>query len=226
MYRYLSLVLLAGSLFAVTGCGKDPQNTGWEYAPQMYHSLPPEPYSQTDYNKNFKDGKNAQEAPVGTVARGQVDYYYPHPNTNEGYEASRTFKNPVAVSPVALEEGKQLFLKYCQHCHGTKGDGNGAIPAAEKFPQPPSYWIERLLEMPDGQMFHSITHGKGVMGSHASQLQPAERWKVIHYIRQLQKEGLGQSGVSTSAGDADGTPPANNPNNANLPVKPASMQAR
>lgn len=32
-------------------------------------------------------------------------------------------------------------------------------------------------------MFHTITFGKGLMGSHASQLTQEERWQLIHYIR-------------------------------------------
>ena len=28
-------------------------------------------------------------------------------------------------SSVFLEKGKRLFLKYCAHCHGNKGDGSG-----------------------------------------------------------------------------------------------------
>jgi hypothetical protein len=40
----------------------------------------------------------------------------------------------------------------------------------------------------DGEIFHSITLGFGSMGSHASQIKEEDRWKIIHYIRQLQAE--------------------------------------
>jgi mono/diheme cytochrome c family protein len=37
--------------------------------------------------------------------------------------------------------------------------------------------------MSDGTMFHSITYGKGLMGSYASQVTRAQRWMIIKYIR-------------------------------------------
>ena len=41
-------------------------------------------------------------------------------------------------------------------------------------------------QMPDGQMFYSITYGKNAMGSYASQLRTKQRWMVIHYIKAKQ----------------------------------------
>jgi mono/diheme cytochrome c family protein len=40
--------------------------------------------------------------------------------------------------------------------------------------------------MPDGQMFYSITFGKNLMGSYASQLTAKQRWQVITYIKTKQ----------------------------------------
>jgi hypothetical protein len=37
--------------------------------------------------------------------------------------------------------------------------------------------------MPDGQMFYSLTYGKNLMGSYASQLSAKQRWMVITYIK-------------------------------------------
>jgi len=40
--------------------------------------------------------------------------------------------------------------------------------------------------MPDGQMFYSVTYGKNMMGSYASQITDRQRWMVIHYIKAQQ----------------------------------------
>ena len=40
--------------------------------------------------------------------------------------------------------------------------------------------------MAEGTMFHSITYGKNMMGSYASQLSTTQRWMVIHYIKEKQ----------------------------------------
>jgi hypothetical protein len=47
------------------------------------------------------------------------------------------------------------------------------------------------VNMPVGQMFYSITYGKGAMGSYASQLNSTQRWMVIHYIKSKQAEAKG-----------------------------------
>ena len=44
-------------------------------------------------------------------------------------------------------------------------------------------------DLPEGKMYHTITYGKGVMGSHASQLNKEERWLVVHYVKYLQAGG-------------------------------------
>jgi hypothetical protein len=35
-------------------------------------------------------------------------------------------------------------------------------------------------------MFHSITYGKNLMGSYASQVTPKQRWMIISYIKSKQ----------------------------------------
>lgn len=177
------------------GCAakSDPRDTGVEYAPQMYHSIPLEPYSQMDYYPYSPDGKHLREPVSGTIARGQTSYVYPFPNTNEGYEeAGKKLKNPLPPTAENVAEGKRLYELYCIHCHGEKGDGQGSIVQAGKFPPPPSYYGPQLKDLPEGKMFHSITYGKNLMGSHASQLNPEERWKVILYVQELRAKGLAE----------------------------------
>jgi hypothetical protein len=61
------------------------------------------------------------------------------------------------------------------------------VIAGGKFPPPPwaNYQSEYIQTLPQGKLFHTITFGKGLMGSHASVLNPSERWKVILYIQKL-----------------------------------------
>jgi cytochrome c len=160
----------------------------------MYHSIPLEPYSQMDYYSYLPQGKHLVEPVAGTVPRGKAEYVYPFPDTNEGYEeAGKKLKNPLPKTPENLAEGKRLYELYCIHCHGEKGNGQGSIVQAEKFPAPPSYYGPQLKDLPEGKMFHSITYGKNLMGSHASQLSPQERWKVILYVQALREAGLAEA---------------------------------
>lgn len=43
-----------------------------------------------------------------------------------------------------------------------------------------------MKAMAEGTIFHSVTYGKGQMGSYASQLSTEQRWMVIHYIKEKQ----------------------------------------
>ncbi len=192
--RFFTFVGLTGAVLLWVSCAaKDPRDTGVEYAPQMYHSIPLEPYSQMDYYTYTPQGKHLIEPVAGTVPVGKIDYLYPFPNTNEGYEeAGKKLRNPLPKTPENLAEGKRVYEYYCIHCHGEKGNGQGSIVVAEKFPAPPSYYGPQLKELPEGKMFHSITYGKNLMGSHASQLTPEERWKVILYVQALREAGLAE----------------------------------
>jgi mono/diheme cytochrome c family protein len=191
----------------LTSCGSDPRSAGLEYAPQMYHSIPLEPYSQIDYNEYFVKGPdaglNAQRPVRGTVARGKMGYIYPYKNDSLGYELAKNLKNPLTATPELLANGKKLYSYYCVHCHGEKGDGQGIIPSAEVYPYPPSYYGDQLLTKPVGQYFHSITWGKGVMGSHASQISPNEIWQVILYVQELQRQGTGQAAAPAPANSTE-----------------------
>jgi mono/diheme cytochrome c family protein len=105
------------------------------------------------------------------------------------YEMAAKDKNPVRIdadnAKQVLDQGKSLYGKYCQHCHGEKGDGKGPMVESGAYSGVPNYGT---LAIADGQMFYSIYYGKGLMGAHASQLNKKEIWTVIHYIRKLQND--------------------------------------
>jgi hypothetical protein len=42
----------------------------------------------------------------------------------------------------------------------------------------------------DGQLFHNIRAGFGVMGTHGPQLSVDDTWQLVNYIRHLQEEGV------------------------------------
>lgn len=232
LFLLLPLMALAAACANKENLGKDlgsaghsAEKTGIEYAPQMYHSIPPEPYSQTEYNRWFADGRNAQKPVAGTVARGQVMYYYPYPNTPEGYEkAGKELKNPVPVTVAHVEEGKRLYGLFCTHCHGANGQGDGKVGAkgGGKFAAVPAYTDPGRYDLPEGKIYHSIHHGKNLMGPHAAFMSPEERWKVVMFVQTLQK---GATGATEGGAKADSTQPATAAPAASTPT-PAAAPAR
>jgi mono/diheme cytochrome c family protein len=190
-----SIATAFGGLFiaAMSSCGKrDANSPGVEFFPDMYRSP-----SLEYYNVHTVDGdtvNNAMQPVSGTVARGYVPYTYP--NTPEGYEqAGLNLKNPLDASKRETWEsqGADLYGKFCVHCHGATGAGDGKVGG--KLPGPPPAYDGALKTLPEGKIFHSITYGKNSMGSHASQLTAEERWKLVVYVQKLQ-------GPKTTASDS------------------------
>lgn len=187
-YTMKSLVkafgILVTGVIVLQSCKSDPNSPGWEYMPDMYRSPSHETYGK---NPMYGDTIMTARMPVAnTVARGEDNLPYPYPNTPDGYEAAGTnLKNPLANNEDNLAEGKVLYKRFCVHCHGKKGKGDGTVPTNSDYPPPPAY-DGPLKDLPEGKMFHTLTFGRNLMGSHASQLTKTERWKVILYVQTLQ----------------------------------------
>lgn len=183
-----SFVVLA--FVATLSACKDNKSTGLEYARNMYDPIA---YNPDQANKNFANGQTAQTPPANTSPVGFVKYEYA--NTKEGYEAAGlNLKNPLAKSEQNMLSGKHYFTVFCGPCHGEAGDGKGHLVQIEKFTGVPSYHGDAassrgglMKDLSEGKIYHTIMYGLNNMGSHASQLTPEQRWKVVMYVQQLQK---------------------------------------
>jgi len=131
----------------------------------------------------MRDGKTLQAPVPGTVSRSFEPFDYAA-TPEDAARAGRELVSPLAMTPENLARGDQVFHTVCYVCHGDAGRGDG--PVVPRFPQPPSLVAGHARGLPDGQIFHIITRGQGLMPSHAAQVQPADRWRVIQYIRSLQ----------------------------------------
>ncbi len=177
------LAFTSGLVF--TSCTKkDPNSPGFEFMPDMYTSPSKEVYGTSTL---FGDTIYLGMPVKGSIPRGFTPYAYP--NTPEGYAASEANKNPLVTTPELVAQGEVLYGKFCVHCHGASGAGDGAVGL--KLPgAPPSYLSPALMVLSEGKMFHSIAYGKGLMGAHASMLTQEERWKLVLYIKKLQSAGV------------------------------------
>ncbi|MBB6239107.1 cytochrome c [Pedobacter riviphilus] len=188
--KFVYTAFLAIAFAATFSACKDKRSTGLEYARNMYDPIA---YNPDQPNKNFKDGKTAQLPPAHTKPVGFTEYDE-YPNTKEGYEAAGvSMVNPLPVDTVNLAQGKHLFTVFCSPCHGEKGDGQGHLVKIEKFSGVPAYQTGsssrggNMADLTAGKIYHTITYGVNNMGSHASQISPTDRWKVVMYVQQLQK---------------------------------------
>ena len=176
-------------LFLVSCSPSDDLSPGVEFMPDMYRSPSYETYSSNNLDGDTVLEMSARLPVKGTIPRGYYPYAYP--NTNDGYEAAGAeVTSPFTMTTETVEEGKVMYGKFCIHCHGETGQGDGSVIAGGKFPAIPPSYSGKLKDLPEGKIFHSITYGKNMMGSHASQLDREQRWKIIHYVKTLQNPDL------------------------------------
>ena len=200
----VNIFLVFTLLLMLLSCSADKDNPGVEYAPNMYHSTPYEPLSQvTDkeigswldsnpddnhgefYNSNPYNpyGMTMRDPVPNTVKRSS---YLPYRIPKDSLELAALIKNPLASTEEVLKEGKVLYTRYCIHCHGEKGMGDGLVGIAYKGVT--AYNSRAVKNRSEGEIFHVITHGKGRMWAHGSQVSIENRWKIVKYVQTLQKQ--------------------------------------
>jgi mono/diheme cytochrome c family protein len=190
--RHLCLLLFASCLLSACGVRFDMQDQ------PRYKA-----YKKSDF---FADKRASRDPVEGTVARGQLHenkaFYtgkIDNPNLNApvatttdatGNTLVSSFPNdidefPVPVTKELVDRGQDRYNIYCIVCHGPVGNGDGMI-VRRGFPKPPTYHDDRLRNAPVGHFFDVMTNGWGKMNSYAYQIQPADRWAIVAYIRALQ----------------------------------------
>jgi mono/diheme cytochrome c family protein len=195
----LSFVILIAIVTLADSCGskRDP---GMTYMPDMAYSRAYEAYAP---NNLAKENINYVPYPVeGTIRRGDL-FPYPLANDSNGYKMSAGIKDPLPpLNAADMKEASRLFNINCAICHGPNMDAQGPLATGGKVPAVANLTLAQYVNMPVGTMFHSITYGKGNMGSYASQLTREQRWMVIQYVKQHQHGGGAAKADSTSTAAA------------------------
>ncbi len=145
----------------------------------------------------FADGRSDREAPAHTVPASFGPAGRPFPADDFLYRGkaadgtwARGFPPSVKVDMALLGRGRDRFTIYCAPCHGALGDGNG-VTRAYGMGATASYHDDRLRQMAEGEIFNTITNGKGQMNPYGDKLLAADRWAVIAYVRALQRARTG-----------------------------------
>ena len=199
MNKFLAITFLA-AVVTLTSCSDVKRTPGSIYMPDMAYSRAYETYA--DHSNLAAKGINYNNMPVaGTIARGH-DLPFAIEKDKVGdtvnYVASKAVLNPLDTiknqDPAAVAkmnaEAERLYLINCGICHGAKLNGNGPLYKDGNGPYPakPATLVgdAKYESMPAGQMFYSVTYGKNLMGSYASQLSRHQRWMIIKYIKDKQ----------------------------------------
>ncbi len=151
-------------------------------------------------NSFLPNGISSQPYVEGTIERSTsfaeygLSNVYPfdqHPAVTGmiGSSTNLVEVNPFPISAQFLERGQERFNIYCAPCHGPLGDGKG-ITTRFGMNLIRNLVDEYVMKQPDGQIYQTITHGKGAMGQYGTVIDIPDRWAIIAYLRALQTAQL------------------------------------
>jgi hypothetical protein len=199
LYILLVIVATAAAAFTIFGIpGHLSRKPPLEVFPDMDRQAKLRPAQPNDF---FTNGLSSQLPPAGTVGRsapvatvdGPVYSYQDVPLNTGCVTGSTNFvaTNPLIVDVAVLQRGREQFDIYCAPCHGRLGDGNGITKKIGVMPAVANLHDQRIVNMADGEIFNTVTHGKGLMGAYGPLMTAPDRWAAIAYLRALQLSWLG-----------------------------------
>ena len=198
-YFLLIFVVCVAAVIGIAGKrGTLSRKTPLYIFPDMRRQLKLRPQSPNDF---FENGVSSQLPPAGTIARSQpvqtlngAVYPFEDAPVNTGRITGTTnfvALNPLPVTGPLLQRGRDRFTIYCATCHGALADGNGITKRLGVMPAVANLQDKRIVGMADGEIFNTITFGKGLMGAHGPMLSVEYRWAVVAYLRALELSQLG-----------------------------------
>lgn len=96
------------------------------------------------------------------------------------------FPSELKMDEAFLARGKERYQITCTPCHGESGNGLGVVSKYWAMPPTANLMDLRVKDMPEGQIFWTITHGKGLMGPYNGVTSVRDRWAITAYLRGLQ----------------------------------------
>ena len=160
----------------------------------------------------FPDGRANRGEITNTVARGWLEddelFFHGLDHSDAGDSWTTGFPKtypetptlapdlrgqPFVVDMRLLERGRNRFNIYCTPCHGYDGHGKGMVPT--RVSAGGGVWEARnladpvgvVVQMPNGQVFNTISNGYSKMMGYAAQIPAWDRWAIVAYVRALER---------------------------------------
>ena len=151
-------------------------------------------YRAFDPHPFLPGGQVLQNPPSGTRSRtGPAPLAY-GPGKAEAERAGLELTNPFQPSPENFSRGKRVYDRSCAACHGLDGDNNSSVIVARGLLAPAVLVSPAVRNLPDGRLFHVATFGgPEKMKGLGDLISREDRWKVVLYIRELQKAAAPKS---------------------------------
>jgi hypothetical protein len=188
LYFCFGFLLLSLATFAIAGKrGSLSRKPPIELIPDMDRQPKIRPQTRNGF---FADGMSSRLPVAGTVARGSDFQDLPENTGRVTGQTNFVETIPIQVNELVMARGRERFTIYCQVCHGPIADGNG-VTKKLGMAVVANLHDKRIVQMPDGELFHVVTNGRNLMGPYGDKLPPEDRWAVIAYVRALQLARLG-----------------------------------
>lgn len=133
--------------------------------------------------------------PEGAVPVSGQPPSYPVPVA----DTTSALQNPLSGTEAELARGQELYTSYCLPCHGPEGEGRGPVvnhDGAEneanndRLPSIPTVDLTAGTgpQRSDGYIWGIIENGRTPMMPSYRRMDHADRWYVIEYVRELQRQ--------------------------------------
>ena len=177
---YFFLLAMVLTVFGLRGCTSTKPPL--EIFPDMDRQAKFHEQGETPF---FADGRMDRQPVAGADNRFREDDYLVTGRIN-----AETFGDgiPIQISWENMNDGKDIYQVYCTMCHGDSGNGQGVIANPRYgYTTIASLLQTRIMELPDGDIYNTIANGKNTMGPYGSKIRIEDRWKVVMYVRALQR---------------------------------------
>jgi len=157
---------------------------------EIFPDMDRQPKLRPETRDNFFPDQLSSQLPVpGTIARG-TPYEDSPANTGRITGTTNFIETiPIPITEQLMARGRQRYEINCSPCHSAVGDGNG-ITKKLGMAVVTSLQDKRIVVMPDGEVFNTITYGKNLMGGYGANVSIQDRWAIVAYVRALQRSRL------------------------------------
>jgi mono/diheme cytochrome c family protein len=134
--------------------------------------------------------KKISKVIIGIIAFGGLVVFSSFRQAKKPWTAPDKFAkmtNPMKSDDANLKEGKAIWTKHCQSCHGKTGLGDGS-KAPQLKTEPGDFSKAETQKQTDGSLFYKISEGRDDMPSFKKKLEDDDEvWQVITYLRTFKK---------------------------------------